>query len=121
MTSPNMERENKGAGHTPGPWDYCGSSSDRSPCFCGYIFGAGGNVYVAKCLSLDDDVDPVANDEMRKANARLIAAAPELLEALEALLHELKWVNEQLDLMPDDYAEAQSQASRAIAKATGAA
>lgn len=52
--------------------------------------------------------------------ARLIAAAPELLGALATLLRELEWVNEQLDLMPDDYAEAHQNARAAIAKAGAA-
>jgi hypothetical protein len=54
-----------------------------------------------------------------EADARLIAAAPELYEALAGLLHELEWVNEQLDLMPDDYADALTFAQAALAKAAG--
>lgn len=57
--------------HTPGPWSACHDGN----CSCGYIFGDGGSVYVAKALSLDDDVDPVASDEYRRGNVKLIVAA----------------------------------------------
>lgn len=43
-----------------------------------------------------------------------------LVAAGEALLRELVWVNEQLDLMPDDYGEALTKFRAAIAKARGA-
>ncbi len=71
------------ASHTPGPWAYCGHPQ---PCECGYIFGDGGEVYIAKTLTLADEIDPVASKPQRVANARLIAAAPELLEALKAVV-----------------------------------
>ncbi len=37
-----------------------------------------------------------------------------LADAARKLLRELEWVNEQLDLMPDDYAEAQEQLIAAL-------
>jgi hypothetical protein len=47
------------------------------------------------------------DDAETQANARLIAAAPDLLEALRAMLED------------DDHGEACSKARAAIAKATG--
>lgn len=70
------------AKHTPGPWSYCGVQA-KDPCPCGFVFGDGGQVYVAKALSLSDEVDPVADASTRHANTKLIAAAPELADALE--------------------------------------
>lgn len=58
------------AQHTPGPWVVAGPDAASGP---GYVMTRGGT-YVAK---------PLINYD---ANARLIAAAPELLEALEGLL-----------------------------------
>ena len=67
--------------------------------------------------------EPTALDEKGERNAAYIVwsanNAPSLLEALQELLAELVWVNKQLDLMPDDYAEAQSKAARAVAQALG--
>jgi len=67
---------------TPGPWSFCKGRRAPNPCSCGYVFGHGGEVYVAKSLNLGDDVDPVASEEARSANARLIAAAPEMAEEI---------------------------------------
>jgi hypothetical protein len=55
--------------HTPGPWRY-----DYAPGFCGELLAANGTT-LAEFVS-----------EPSEANARLIAAAPELLEALQGLL-----------------------------------
>lgn len=77
--------------HTLGPWSFCGNGPHQAkPCACGCIFGDGGQVYVAKTLTLDDSVDPVASERQRDANTRLIAAAPELLDALEFVLPMLR-------------------------------
>ena len=50
-----------------------------------------------------------------EANARLIAAAPELLEALQKMLPELRG----LSIVSDTAAEMLREAEAAIAKATG--
>ena len=52
------------------------------------------------------------------ANARLIAAAPELLEAL---IEVKSWRMQSLDVMPPEIRGAWLRAEAAIAKATGAA
>lgn len=57
------------AKHTPGPWDA------RS--FNGGVFAQ--DVFVASVYGDDPDCRP---DDRMRANARLIAAAPELLDAL---------------------------------------
>jgi hypothetical protein len=82
--------------HTPGPWQF-GTSSEGS-FYKRNIAGADG-YHVALTSSRDDsEVD---------ANARLIAAAPELLEALQTMLKH------------PDTMTAKLVAQVAIAKATG--
>lgn len=58
--------------HTPGPWE-CVIDGENGP-------------YVAQPIKRygDQDKKPIAWDVSSKANAHLIAAAPDLLEALEA-------------------------------------
>jgi hypothetical protein len=65
------------AEHTPGPWSYGQVGDD---CFTLFFDDSGdgcgdGEVYISD-----------AADDNSEANARLIAAAPDMLEALEGLL-----------------------------------
>jgi hypothetical protein len=74
--------------HTKGPWTACKQGS----CDCGFIWDASENIHVATA----HDVSALGTDyygsglavsaEEREANARLIAAAPELLEALKSVI-----------------------------------
>jgi hypothetical protein len=72
--------------HTPGPWtDQTDDGSQWG------IYDRHG-----RCVAQAQQVAPLANDytqEERTANARLISAAPDLLEALEGLLDSdlVKW------------------------------
>ena len=92
--------------HTPGPW-YVGSGTYE-----------GRNIYSVASVTDDDGFtyQPIvasAEDDGIKcwdANARLIAAAPDLLEALQNLSGALDAVA---------YGAALAQARTAIAKATG--
>lgn len=66
---------------TPGPW----SEHGKGGCECGQIFGPDGNAVIAivqgpKHLSMFSP-DCVPNSAAQQANARLIAAAPDLAEA----------------------------------------
>lgn len=56
-----------------------------------------------------------------KANARLIAAAPELLEALQQAVGSLEWAASVIGDIPPkcDYIERIEEAKAIIAKATG--
>jgi hypothetical protein len=63
--------------HTPGPWAYDGDSQE--------VYGTAekyGSGWIARVVGNDSDGRPFP-DEERLANARLIAAAPELLAALK--------------------------------------
>jgi hypothetical protein len=58
---------------TPGPWHVVGRAEEYNLAVC------------APRPGNEDRLDSVLGDEHAEANARLIAAAPELYEALEAL------------------------------------
>jgi hypothetical protein len=88
--------------HTPGPWAFAKYSKKR--------FGLGvrghGAFFFLQCV--DDDAD----NPQSRADARLIAAAPDLLEALQKVIAEHE----------DGYGlKCFEQVKAAIAKATGAA
>jgi hypothetical protein len=96
------------AKHTPGPWQV-GEYSDG--------VGVGAGFRVALMTGGERYRD--------KANARLIAAAPELLDALQKAVGALEFSRDyHKDLGNEDQAFAQDMldaALKAIAKATGAA
>ena len=93
--------------HTPGPWHY--RTSDGS---IGGIDSACG-LSIAQAFQ----VKPISEDltqETRKSNAHLIAAAPDLLDALKELL-----LAERLDDDDQILLSARVKARAAIAKAEG--
>ncbi len=103
--------------HTPGPWHtgegvpysqtvqmkVCGW--DRRPDATGHDYFACG--------------PRVRTEEQAKADARLIAAAPELLEALKRLLEHAEWVGTPRGYSWDDFKDVIDPARAAIAKAEG--
>ena len=96
--------------HTPGPWTITvyPPDDDGAEDLCAYIDGNG--THVSHCMPPDG-----ANKELRDANALLIAAAPEMLEALQEIVAAADgdwW--EQLDATLE-------KARAAITKATGGA
>lgn len=104
--------------HTPGPWDYdrqLADNGDKST----EMIGRGGHINEAVCIIPHDDITDAGYEEV-KANARLIAAAPELLEALKLCKAELRYypgdTNKEGDALIDN---AYNAAEAAIAKATG--
>lgn len=102
--------------HTPGPWRTGHYVRDDHTCNCRYIFGnddrmgAVAEVYVTE----DDDVDPSDNPppEEAKANMHLIAAAPELLAALDEIVDAL-----ESGYVPERDGEILKAARAAISKA----
>lgn len=105
--------------HTPGPWMH--GNSDKPVSLMAVCFGAGtaGGTVVRFAESGDISFDETM------ANARLIAAAPDLLAALLELSQHFtgEWVNDPRSQseIDDHYVEAQAIARAAIAKATGSA
>ena len=98
---------------TPGPWQMLPEECDKP-----YIrirgTQLGGRYKVANVVTpAYEGVHQREADETR-ANARLIAAAPELLEALQRLLSENDNMTQRINLIG-----AMEQARAAIAKATG--
>lgn len=77
----NKENERrKDMSHTPGPWNLTGASF-------GHSIGANG-IRIAQTANIVHEGSEGVHEE--KANARLIAAAPDLLDACKALLSAMK-------------------------------
>lgn len=101
--------------HTPGPWevdDHAGRLEIVGrPTWKCRRFGVDGEWRVATIDDLSEDQDGAESET--QANASLIAAAPELLDALKAMAKEFR----QLDLPYGSHAYL--LANKAIAKAEG--
>lgn len=98
------------AGHTPGPWPMA-YTGDGKRIVIGEGLVEGPNGYeVAEVYS--DDCPP----EIAEANARLIAAAPEMLEALYQYVSDLRYPP-----TGDSIQRRIKRAEAVIAKATGGA
>ena len=117
------------AAHTPGPWKVCGGQNGK--CNCGIMWSipgdfpictvAGGSTFptaVAHKHMADapDMIYQTITDAERNANARLIAAAPDMLAALQALVK----CSDDLGAV-ELPGSATAKARSAIARATGAA
>ena len=89
------------AKHTPGPWNMVGHCTDGAPVVQPLAPKVNGNKITATCFGT-----------VAEANARLIAAAPDLLAACIDALE----VEEQMAQCPDSDLAARLRA--AIAKAT---
>lgn len=106
--------------HTPGPWESVGFGSDwRAPCredsqasSVRRIASTAGECVAMAVVSYEEWSNPSRDAELR-AKARLIAAAPELLDALTAIAT-LYDTDAGCRSMPEYQA-----ACSAIAKATG--
>lgn len=106
-------------GHTPSPWSFqrmaLGSSPDRR---CGFVVN-GPEAEPLPVRICDLRCTPEAPFAQTEANARLIAAAPELLEALR---HIEDYCHRQAMETTDEaplWAQCRSFARAAIAKAEG--
>lgn len=100
----DRKENNMKTSFTPGPWHV---ATRRNEFHSERVFAAGSR-YIACIGGSDDTVGE------QKANAHLIAAAPELLEALERVVAEIIPATENSPM-----ARVIDQASSAIAKARG--
>lgn len=92
--------------HTAAPWEFIASTPENGfECF----FICAGEGYSQRQIATVDG----PQDEKGEANARLIAAAPELLEALKGMMD---WEVRNITFHSNP---AHKQAEAAIAKATG--
>lgn len=117
--------------HTPGPWHYRPAEHDdwgivRASNEVGRFYGA--FICQAKDPDAKDEttlsVHRAAGTDPWEANARLIAAAPELLEALTEMVIAMRRYEGDVDGgadVPPKHREMMSRANTAIAKAKGAA
>lgn len=99
--------------HTAGPWSV---TEDGEIC-AGPVEGSGiciGTLYAAEDYPCLDPEDEAKCDEEYKANAKLIAAAPDLLAALQSLYALVK--GECPSLLENDHHD--EMVSAAVAKAT---
>jgi len=101
--------------YTPGPWGVFGPYSSVT------IWQDTGSEYESQIAELWNWKNGEASEEVR-ANARLIAAAPELLEALDSLAYTAGWAlawirnnDEIYNFLGQDITKAKA----AIAKAKG--
>ena len=72
--------------YTPGPWIEC-RGSDHTGCICGLVWSETDDVPIASCdmRVWHDGPERFLELPERQANARLIAAAPDLYEALKLI------------------------------------
>jgi hypothetical protein len=95
--------------HTPGPWEH-----DTGFIVAPDLTGRFPDIYIAE-IAYEDNEDRIAPFEEHGANGALLAAAPELLAALEAFLSIDSWDDEAV--APRALVEA-ARAAVAKAKAT---
>ena len=95
--------------HTPAPWklgefdEHLGYDCMTAGIRCGPAVLDGGNYGQQRCMPMT----PTSRERMQ-ADARLIAAAPDLLESLVRLVEDAQWLGWDM-----------TKARAAIAKATG--
>ena len=99
------------ANHTPGPWSSSMWTDDVAGAVgWSIVCGDAGHLVPTNTFETDDE-------EEAEANARLIAAAPELLDALKAMLDQFNYST--VSGLVHDESMAIMKAREAIAKATG--
>ena len=99
------------SGHTPGPWAATRDTENSSKFFIKpSTFWQRGRTFGYKPLAVVDLDKRMAASSSAAANARLIAAAPDLLEALQGFIEGAEAIGWNTD-----------KARAAIAKATGEA
>lgn len=93
------------ATHTPGPWKIVGT--ERT--YGGEAIGAEGGSWIA----ITCDFNRYDRDAEREANARLIAASPELLEAAQGTLEYWEFI-ENVAAFADIFGEGETLARAAV-------
>lgn len=111
------------AKHTPGPWTVDAVMSEYLHDIClDYEVPGGGSPIVIASVDFHDheDASPVISARAADANARLMAAAPELLAALATLVSAWESVSPRVQVPDEINVDSHWNAARnAIAKAKG--
>ncbi|SRR5579875_259730 len=99
--------------YTPGPWDY-----DMDYIVAPGTDGRHPDIYIAE-IAHSDEEGRIALPEQQDANRRPIAAAPELLEALDYLLEQTVDMDLKYGIgLSEGEADARAKALAAITRAT---
>jgi hypothetical protein len=99
--------------YTPGPWQY-----DMDYIVAPDPGGRHPDIYIAE-IAHSDEEGRIASPEQQDANRRLIAAAPELLEALDYLLEQTVDMDLKYGIgLSEGEEDARAKALAAFAKAT---
>ena len=106
--------------YTQGPWLLDDAEDVDLPNHVG-ISAVGHGLLAQVVWVMEDDVRMGKSSPRCEANARLIAAAPELLEALQQAVGSLEWAASVIGDIPPkcEYMERIEEAKAIIAKATG--
>jgi hypothetical protein len=106
--------------HTPGPWAFSQSAQYGDTRF--YVAQGDGAPYTPHYSDVATLIAETVNDERRsiqEANARLIAAAPDLLDALKKVMPFIDCIAAVTREEIIEYEAAMKMADAAIKKATG--
>lgn len=99
--------------YTPGPWDF-----DMDYIVAPDPTGRHPDIYIAEIAHADEE-GRIASYPQQDANRRLIAAAPELLEALDYLLEQTVDMDSKYGIgLSEGEEDARAKALAAIEKAT---
>ena len=97
--------------HTPGKWE---TGENKKGSFSTCVYGKDFWLQVQA-----NAASPFTDEEILKANAHLIAAAPELLELLKKAIENLEFGGEPKTPLGHAIREFQNEARQAIAKVEG--
>jgi hypothetical protein len=98
--------------HTPGPWEWWDESTGRPRRYDLASLNGKNGKRVLGCYG-GSGINALGKSEEDRANALLIAAAPELLEALKALRN---WCDEEINGAPPECRRIMGRADAAIRK-----
>ena len=92
---------------TPGPW------------LVRRVGGVGGPAQIGYAIDFNEDQEQVVDYVYEEADAHLIAAAPDLLDALQSLKSELILSDVDMGYIESHFRPSLNKAAAAIAKALG--
>jgi hypothetical protein len=104
--------------HTPGEWSLPHFAREDQDCNCGYIFNPNGMTIGEIYYDKGDNSDYPTLEESQ-ANAKLICAAPKMLEALQAFMNNVdEWIKTDIPADKEQSKMIYDKVKEAIKKAT---